>query len=94
MPYSKSLEKRAAKKAPWPDLRYNIITGEAKLFFKPEDVPRGWVAKPKNKLSPKPMEAYDKEKLIQELTNLGVTVDPKWGAAHLNKVHNDISSSR
>jgi len=93
MPYSKALEKRAAKKAPWPDLRYNIVTGEAKLFFKPEDVPKGWVAKPKNKFKPEPMKTYDKEKLIQELISFGVIVDPKWGSAHLNKVLNDISQS-
>jgi len=92
--FSRAKEKRETKKAPWPDLRYNIATGEAKLFFKPEEVPKGWVKKQAIQFKKKPQIVHNKQGIINELLSRGVFVDPKWGTAHLQKVLNDLSSPR
>lgn len=92
--FSKALQNKEKKRAPWPDLRYNLATGEAKLFLKPEDVPKGWVTKPRLKLTSKQPVVYDKQRLINQLQKLNVTIDPKWGVAHLKKVLDDVSPAR
>lgn len=84
--YSKAYEKRAARRAPWPDLRYNLATGECKLFFKPEDVPRGWVTHKATRFTTTEPTLFNREDLIKQLIAKGVSIDPKWGTAHLKKV--------
>lgn len=86
MAYSKAYEKKVRKRAPWPDLRYDPLTGECKLFTCAEDVPEGWIKKKAalfvNKVGPR----YDREELEKRLTARGVTINPRWGLAHMKKV--------
>ena len=94
MAYSKYYERNPKKKPPWPDLRYSVATGECKLFNKPEDVPNGWVKRQCATQVVKAALHYDRDKLTAQLLAKGVTIDPRWGTAHMKKVLDDLSPSR
>lgn len=94
MPHSRYYEKHPRKRPPWPDLRYNIQTGEAKLFNNPEEVPEGWVVRKAALFDKTEAKTFDRDELTAKLIAVGVQVDPKWGTAHLKKVLDDVSPSR
>jgi len=77
----------------WPAWYYSP-DGVGKVFERIQDVPYGWVKRPPLKFVPAKPYVVDKEKTIQALEKLGVTIDPRWGAAHLKKVLDDRSTPR
>lgn len=85
MPYSRAKEKRAARAIPWPDLRYGP-KGEVKLFYSAEEVPPNWTSKPPKGIDPKPPQLFDKQELINALTERNIEINPTWGNAHMKKV--------
>jgi hypothetical protein len=94
MPYSRGKEKRLAKLVKWPDLRYNPVTGEAKLFHEAKDVPLGWLTKRPKITIPRVGVVLDREQLVRELTDLGIEINPTWGTAHMKRILDDRSSAR
>lgn len=87
MPYSKAAAKREARKIPWPDLRYNPATGEAKLFFSAEEVPEGWEVKPTDRIElHKPGVVLDRDELVAELVKRDIPVKPTWANAHMKRI--------
>lgn len=94
MPYSRAKEKRLAKLVKWPDVRYDPATGEPTLFYQAKDVPFGWLTKRPRIKTPKVGVYYDKQELINQLTNLGIDINPTWGTAHMKRILDDRSSAR
>jgi hypothetical protein len=92
MPYSKSKEKRLAKKVHWPDLRYGPH-GEEKLFYCAEEVPSGWTNKRPIPFIDRPPVLLDRNELVAKLTELNVDVVPTWGTAHMKKVLDSVTLS-
>lgn len=86
MAYSKAYEKRAKRRAPWPDLRYDPLTGDCKLFFSADEVPKGWVQKRPSPFQQKLASTYDRHELEAQLRAKGVVINPRWGVAHMKKV--------
>ncbi len=65
------------------------------MIYKSQDeVPEGWSRKkPEEYRAPQP-PSYDKADLVQQLQDLDVIIDPRWGVAQLKKVLDDRSTSR
>jgi hypothetical protein len=77
----------------WPAWFFSP-SGDSAIFEKAADVPAGWVDRQHEvHVTPEPL-AVDVEDTIKQLNDLGVWIDPTWGAAHLKKVLDDRSSSR
>lgn len=74
----------------WPAWRFGP-DGESQLFEKAEDVPEGWTPKPPSVIYEAPEQApVDKEKIIDQLKEFGVTPDPRWGAVKLQEVLKEL----
>jgi hypothetical protein len=72
----------------WPAWFYSP-TGEGIICKTPEEVPDGWARRKPVPYVPREPQGYDKALLTAQLEAKGVTVDPRWGAAHMVKVLND-----
>lgn len=77
----------------WPHW-FHSPSGESEIFEKAEDVPFGWTKSRPELYVPVDPVAVNVEDTIQQLTDLGIEIDPRWGAAHLKKVLDDRSSAR
>jgi hypothetical protein len=94
MPYSKSKEKRLARKVHWPDLRYGP-NGEQRLFYSADEVPLGWSDKKYIPYINKPIILLNRDELVAELTKRNIRIDPTWGTAHMKRlIDSDTSTAR
>lgn len=73
---------------------FHSPSGDCAIFEKAEDVPLGWANKPFTTYEAPTPPTVDVEDTIKQLTDLGVEINPIWGAAHLKKVLDDRSTSR
>lgn len=72
----------------WPSWRYGP-GGQSAIFQTQEDVPDGWTKKPgeaEEEIIARSPVYYDRLALVAELTQRGISIDPRWGVAHMKKV--------
>lgn len=91
--YSRSKKPSFKQTDFWPSWRYSP-DGEGRIFDKPQDVPNGWTRRVGQTLKEVEPTVLSKTELIDQLTALGVEINPIWGTAHLKKVLDDRSTSR
>lgn len=78
----------------WP-CWYHSPDGETKMFNSIQEVPSGWTRKPQQQyVAPEPKALLDFDEIIQQLKELGVHIDPRWGRAKLKEVLDDHCTSR
>lgn len=77
----------------WPSWRYSP-DGEGRVFNSAAEVPFGWTKRVGQQLEEVAPPELNKTELIEQLTALGVEINPIWGTAHLKKVLDDRSTSR
>lgn len=77
----------------WPSWRYGPY-GEAQIFNTESEVPHGWTKKPGEIYVPPENHSLDRDDLVRQLNELGITINPIWGKAHMKKVINDFSPTR
>jgi hypothetical protein len=94
MPYSRGKEKRLAKLVKWPDLRYDPLTGDTKLFYSADEVPVGWINKKPIIVAPRVGSTLDHDELVTKLNEIGVDIDPRWCNAHMKRILDDRNSAR
>lgn len=75
----------------WPAWRFGP-DGQKAMFEKPEDVPMGWTSRPQLQFErPEPKETPTKEWVTEQLTNLGIEIDPRWGLGKLIQTYKEVS---
>lgn len=77
----------------WPAWFY-APDGDAAIYQTQQDVPEGWHRKKFIPYGAPAALSIDKDDTIRQLQLLGVEINPCWGAAQLQKVLNDRSTSR
>lgn len=73
----------------WPAWFYSPVNEDCGIFSSEDLVPEGWTRKrgePEPEIEVHPTEILDKSKLIAELLERGIDIDPTWGNAHMKKV--------
>ncbi len=86
------MARRLRNKVEWPAWLFNI-DGETQLFECAEDVPEGWTSTPPSAVYETSEQAsVDKEKVIKQLEEYGVELDPRWGAAKLQEVLKELNN--
>lgn len=87
------MQRRRRNRIEWPAWWFNL-DGESQLFEKAEDVPEGWTPKPPAVLYEIKEQSLtiDKEKVIKQLEEFGVSVDPRWGAAKLHATLRELTN--
>ena len=86
------MQRRRRNSIEWPAWRFSP-DGESQLFEKAEDVPEGWTSKlPSAIYETSEQVSVDKEKVIKQLEEYGVELDPRWGAAKLQEVLKELNN--
>lgn len=72
-------------KISWPAW-FHAPDGDSAIFHSEEEVPDGWTRQKQSEYEAPQPRAIDKDAVVARLKELGVFIDPRWGAAHLKKV--------
>lgn len=76
----------------WPAW-FHAPNGDSAIYQDQASVPNGWSRKKQTPFIASPALSVDAEDTKKQLFDLGVWIDPRWGAAHLKKVLDEYDRS-